>query len=232
MLKNKLLLMFHVKQLLLIVFFLPSFVFCQHMGTTTLVIKELPSLPEKEVTIERFMDQFPEAKGLNSMQREWFYWTNYSRNSPRKFWDSVVSPLLKIYPNLRNAYSNSLKSDLYGAKTLPLLKPNSDLVKVAQKHANELRNKKALPSHTSPSGASFQDRMKSVGVKVCAGENISFGSGSVPRMLTLLYIDEGVPGLGHRKSLLSSSYVEMGVGISAYPDDSYMVIQDFACDQK
>jgi len=224
--------MFHVKQLLVLLLFLPAVVFSQHMGSTTLVVKELPSLPAKEGSIDGYIDQFPEAGALNSLQREWFYWTNYSRNNPRKFWDSVVAPLLKTYPNLRNSYSNSLKNDLYETNPLPLLKPNLNLVKVAQNHANDLRDKKALPSHTSPSGVSFQDRMKFIPIKACAGENISFGSGNIPLMLTLLYIDEGVPGLGHRKSLLSSLYVEMGVGVSAYPDGSHMVIQDFACNQK
>jgi hypothetical protein len=32
--------------------------------------------------------------------------------------------------------------------------------------------------------------------------------------------------------LLNPSFVEMGVGVGAYPGDKYMVVQDFACSQK
>jgi uncharacterized protein YkwD len=51
-------------------------------------------------------------------------------------------------------------------------------------------------------------------------------------MLVLLYIDEGVPEMGHRKTLLDPSFVEMGIGVAPYPDNKVMVIQDLACDQK
>jgi hypothetical protein len=32
--------------------------------------------------------------------------------------------------------------------------------------------------------------------------------------------------------LLDPAFVEMGIGISNYPDNKVMVIQDFACNQK
>jgi uncharacterized protein YkwD len=46
-----------------------------------------------------------------------------------------------------------------------------------------------------------------------------------------LYVDEGVPDLGHRKTLLNPSFVEMGIGVGHYPENKVMVVQDFACDQ-
>jgi uncharacterized protein YkwD len=73
--------------------------------------------------------------------------------------------------------------------------------------------------------------MKSISIKRCAGENISFGPANTVLMLVLLYIDEGVPDLGHRKTLLNASFVEMGIGIGAYPEGKYMVVQTFSCDQ-
>jgi hypothetical protein len=224
--------MFHVKHFLLLFLFLPLVAISQHMGSTTLIVKELPRVPIKDVVVDSYLNQFAEASGLTGQQKEWFYWTNYSRSNPRRFWDSVVAPLIATYPNLKNDYSNSLKNDLYNVAPLPLLKPNINLIKIAQKQAKELAEKEARPSHTSPAGVSFSERMKAIGVKKCAGENISFGPGSVPLMLTLLYIDEGVPDLGHRKTLLSPSFVEMGIGIGNYSGDRYMVIQDFACSQQ
>ena len=198
------------------------------MGSTTLEVKDLPALPVEDVRVGEFVSRF---SSLNSTQREWFYWTNYSRTNPRQFWDSVVEPILKVYPNFRNSYTASLKKDLYSAPSLPFVKPNDNLAHTAQSLAGSLASKHALPSHTSPSGETFENRMKSISVKRCAGENISFGPPNTVLMLVLLYIDEGVPDLGHRKTLLNSSFVEMGIGVGTYPKDKYMVVQDFACTQ-
>ncbi len=222
--------MFHVKPLLIILLLSPLISFAQHVGSTRLEIKELPSLPVADVQIEEFLKQF--SSNLNPSEKEWFYWTNYSRNNPRRFWDSVVAPILKIYPSFRNSYTISLQEDLYKTPALPLIKPNVDLTKIAESLAGDLASKKAGPSHTSPKGSTFEDRMKSIKVKKCAGENISFGPPNPVLMLVLLYIDEGVPDLGHRKTLLNPSFEEMGIGVGLYPENKVMVVQDFACDQR
>lgn len=222
--------MFHVKLLLLLM--LPAFAFSQHMGSTSLEAKDLPSLPSRKMEIYSYIGRFPEAATFNTFQKEWFYWTNLSRGNPKEFWDSIISPIIVSFPSLKNDYSNSLKKDLYNAAPLPLLKPNKNLSTVSQSFAEELASRKASPSHTSPSGLTFGNRMALAGIKTCAGENISFGPGNPVMMLVLLYIDQGVPELGHRKALLNPAYTEMGVGFSAYPDNSIMVIQDFACDQR
>jgi len=222
--------MFHVKLFLLIFLLFPFLLKAQHMGSTRLEIKELPAPPAKETQIEEYVSQF--SASLTPTQKEWFYWTNYSRSNPKRFWDSVVAPILKIYPSFRNSYTISLKEDLYKASPLPFVKHNEELAKVAQSLAGGLAEKKASPSHTSPSGVTFEDRMQSISIKKCAGENISFGPPNAVLMLVLLYIDEGVPDLGHRRTLLNPSFVEMGVGVGAYPQNKFMVVQDFACNQK
>ncbi len=223
--------MFHVKQLLLIALFFPCFALAQTMGNTILPDEDFPALPDKDEKVEAFISQLPEIKSMSKLNQEWFYWTNYSRINPRRFYDSVVEPLLKALPTLKTANSRSLKSELYKSAALPFLKPNKDLEMVAQQFVDEMSSKNALPSHNSPSGATFQSRMQSINIKYCAGENISWGKPNTVLMLVLLYIDEGVLELGHRKSLLNPSFTEMGIGYNTYPDGKYMVVQDFACDQ-
>lgn len=224
--------MFHVKQLLFLSFFLPFFGLAQHLGTTILPVKAMPALPPKDVSILQFLEGHPEYTSLNTEQKEWFYWTNYSRSNPRKFWDSVVSPILASYPTINEAYTSSLKGELYNTNSLPLIKPNFSLLKASRDFAAEMASKNAPPSHTSPSGSTFEERMKGTGIIKCAGENISFGPSNPVMMLVLLYIDEGVPGLGHRRTLLNPTFVEMGIGIARYPGNNVIVIQDFACTQK
>ncbi len=223
--------MFHVKHLLFSALFLPLFSFAQTMGNTTLPDDEFPALPARDDKVETYIALFPEIKSMSKLNREWFYWTNYSRANPRRFYDSVVDPLLKAMPTLKTANSKSLKSELYKSAVLPFLKPNKDLEMVAQQFVDEMSSKNASPSHNSPSGATFQSRMQSINIKYCAGENISWGKPNTVLMLVLLYIDEGVIELGHRKSLLNPSFTEMGIGYNTYPDGKYMVVQDFACDQ-
>ncbi|HLL43206.1 MAG TPA: CAP domain-containing protein [Segetibacter sp.] len=224
--------MFHVKLFLFFALILPVICFSQHLGTTILPVKEMPSLSSNNVSILEFLKNSPEYESLDTMEKEWFYWTNYSRSNPKGFWDSVIVPMIASFPNLKSAYTESLKRDLYNTKALPLVKPNVELLKISQAFAVDLSSKNAPPSHTSPSGKTFSDRMKSSGIVKCAGENISYGPLNPVLMLVLLYIDEGVPALGHRKTLLNPSFVEMGIGVAKYKNGNSIVIQDFACAQK
>ena len=224
--------MFHVKRFLFVILFIPSVAFTQHFGTTTLAVKTLPPLPSRNKMIDNFLSDDSLYHSLSPALKEWFYWTNYSRNNPGKFWDSVVAPILTLYPDFRNSFTSSLQKDLNQAPSLPLLKPNKTLLLTSSTLARELAADNASPSHTSPSGATFPDRMKASGIINCAGENISFGPSNPLLMLVLLYIDQGVPQLGHRKSLLNPAFTEMGVGTALYANNNSVFIQDFACKQQ
>lgn len=172
-----------------------------------------------------------EFASLNPDQQEWFYWTNLSRQKPRFFFDSVVQPILKTYPELQSGYTTSLKNDLNKAGQLPLILPNKKLLAVAQYHANDLAKHKSSPSHNSTNGQTFQQRMIKNEINRCAAENISYGPLNTVMSLVLLFIDEGLQDLGHRKNLLSPTYIEMGIGIASYPNNLILVVQDFACSQ-
>jgi hypothetical protein len=223
--------LFHVKQLLLIILLLPAISWAQHFSTSTIQLKPMPNMPLRQAGIEAYLKATPGFNSLSPEAKDWFYWTNYSRVNPREFYDSVVVPVLKTFPNLQSSYTNSLKRDLYAATPLEMVHPSALLAKLAQTHADELRASKSTPSHTSPSGITFQTRMTNANVKNCAGENISYGPLNTVLALVFLYIDQGIPDMGHRKTLMSSAYTQMGVGISVYPDGSYMVVQDFSCNQ-
>ncbi|MDB5191600.1 MAG: allergen family protein [Segetibacter sp.] len=223
--------MFHVKHLLFLFLLLPLISTAQQFSTSIIEVKPLPPLPVRNADIDNFLNSFTSPRSISQEEKEWFYWTNYSRQYPRTFYDSVVSPILKVYPHLNTSYAQSLKRDLYAANALPFLRPSETLNAIAQWHADQLLKKKAEPSHTSPNGKTFQDRMLAASVSFCAGENISYGPANTVLALVFLYIDEKISNVGHRKSLMNSSYTELGIGISKYPNGNYMVIQDFSCKQ-
>jgi len=222
--------LFHVKQLLLALLF-PLCGWAQHASTSTIELRPMPKLPSRNAAVEQYLQTFPLYNQSSEQTREWYYWTNYSRSSPRHFYDSVVVPVLTTYPNLKSSYSNSLRNDLYATRPLPMLRPSSVLTGLAQSHADDLKEARASISHTSPSGATFQARMKGANIKCCAGENLSFGPLNTILALVFLYIDQDIPDLGHRKALLNGDYSQMGIGISAYRSGSYMVVQDVSCNQ-
>lgn len=220
-----------MKHFLLLSILFPLFSMAQTVGNNVLPNIELPPLPIKEDKVIAFNAKFPDLAEMTKLTQDWFYWTNYSRAEPRKFYDSVVAPLLVAMPILKGPNATSLKKELYQSPALPMLRPNSDLKKVAEHFADEMTKRNASPSHNSPSGSTFQSRMESIKIKFCAGENISWGKPNTALMLALLFIDEGVSDLGHRKTLLDASFTEMGIGYNVYPDGKYMVVQDFVCSQ-
>lgn len=159
------------------------------------------------------------------------YWTNYSRNNPKKFWDSAIIPILTLFPSLNKQEARSLEHTLSQTGPLPMFTLNAQLVKTAQAHAADIAGKNARPGHTSTNGADFGARMKQAGIRRCANENISLSSQSILLSVVLLYLDIGLPDLGHRKTLLDANLREIGVGSALYGKDQWFLVQDFACQQ-
>jgi uncharacterized protein YkwD len=115
---------------------------------------------------------------------------------------------------------------------LPLIKPYGSLIKVAQSHSIDLAKKTpGSISHTSSNGDAFERRIFKAGIQNCAAENLSLGPFNTVLALIMLYIDEGLKDVGHRKNLLSPFYTTMGIGVSKTKGDAFVIVQDFACDQ-
>jgi hypothetical protein len=221
-----------VKHLFITVFLLlPVMLFAQ-LKNITLEDREIPKPAMQDSLISNFNSTQAAYTKLNDKGREFLYWVNYSRANPKRFWDSVVQPIVDAFPTLKGSYTESLKADLYASPSLPLLKLNDKLLFTAQSHASDIGLKKAPPSHNSTDGRTFTDRVRAAGIESCWGENIFLGSVDPVMSLVLLYIDYDLVSLGHRKSLLNPEYVETGIGISPYGDtDDIFIVQDFACAQ-
>jgi len=90
------------------------------------------------------------------------------------------------------------------------------LSRAARRHSRAMARRRFF-SHTSPSGASFVDRIRRTGYLSGArswavGENIAYGSGSrsTPRSIGTAWMNSA----GHRANILSSSYRAIGIGIA------------------
>jgi len=184
--------------------------------------------------VDNWNRSLPAFKKLSVQSREFLYWINYCRSNPEAFWDSVITPVLLAFPALNKAEALSLRSDLIKTGRLTMFSLNSALLTTAQQHAADISQKNANPSHTSTDGTSFGTRMKQAGIKTCANENISVSSQNILLSVLLLYLDIGLPELGHRKSLLNPNLVETGIGSAPYgkDQDQFFMVQDLACLQQ
>ncbi len=223
-----------MKHLTSIVFFIIPLLSFSQVRNIVLEDKPIPKPYTVDTAINHWNNEQADFIKLNKTAQDFYYWTNYSRVNPRRFWDSVVVPVLETFPNLKSSYSESLKTDLYNSPSLPMLQLNPNLIFTAQSHASDIGLKKGAPGHISTDGRTFVDRIKAVGIKKCGGENVSLGDVDPILSLVLLYIDYGIQNLGHRKALLNENYVETGVGVSKYGDeqDTLFIVQDFSCSQQ
>lgn len=201
------------------------------LSIVELEAKKVPEPISRDAAVDQWNLSQPGFPLLSKEAQALLYWTNYSRNNPKKFWDSAVIPILTLFPSLNKQEARSLEQALGQTGQLPMFTLNAQLVKTAQAHAADIAGKNARPSHTSTNGADFGARMKQAGIRRCANENISLSSQSILLSVVLLYLDIGLPDLGHRKTLLDANLREIGVGSALYGKDQWFLVQDFACQQ-
>lgn len=210
---------------------LPFIVFSQ----ITMVELEARSIPEprtRNSVVDEWNRSQPGFNKLSEQAKEFYYWTNYSRQNPKMFWDSLVLPMLETFPELNKAEARSLQKDLATQEPLPMFILNPALVQTAQLHAMDIGRNKSPISHNSSDGTDFGTRIKRAGIRKCANENISVASQTLSLALVLLYLDIGLPNLGHRKALTDANLREIGIGASRYGKDQWFLVQDMACLQQ
>lgn len=217
-------------RLFLLLLLLPFAAFSQ--SVVTLEQKEIKFNLSRDTQVDAWDASFKSYNQLSNEEKEIFYWTNYSRKSPQRFWDSVMVPILAAFPQLKGKFASSLKSDLAGTAALPLLSLNDTLIFTAKSHALDIGRKTANVSHTSTDGTSFSTRLQNAGIRNCGSENMSLGNGDILISLAMLYLDYGLENLGHRKTLLNPEYVYIGIGATAYSREQLFYVQDFACNQQ
>lgn len=216
--------------LALFLLILPMSLFAQ-IAFVELDAKPIPEPTTKDTAVENWNRSQPGYEKMPAQAKELLYWTNYARRNPEKFWSEAIQPILKAFPTLDGAEAKSLKTDLIRTGALPMFTLNELLLATSQSHADDIGHRHAPLSHNSSDGSDFGTRMKRARIKYCANENISLCSQTVLLSTALLYLDIGVPGMGHRKALLDPALREIGIGSASYGKDQYFLVQDFACKQ-
>jgi uncharacterized protein YkwD len=185
----------------------------------------------KQVILDK-LTQNQIYRASDPLSQSFIYWTNYSRLYPKEFRDSALLPYLNQQPRLKGKYANSLIEALTKVDPLPFLEPEEKLTLAAQNHVKDIKGNGGSVSHQGSDGSSFGDRMRKVGYKGCAAENISLGKDKLGlSSLLLLYLDINLPDLGHRKNLLNPNYKKMGVSTVQLNDNQTLIVQEFGCEE-
>jgi uncharacterized protein YkwD len=221
--------MFHVKNLLLvfvIMFTLKGY----SQGVLTLKDKPFEFNHQYDSSLLRQLTGNSVYRSLSVKEQELYYWTNYFRQNPERFYTTVIKQFLEQFPEARSAYSRSLENDIKKAPlTLSLLVPDYGLLATSKQHATDLVNRGSIISHTSSNGKTFVQRLQEAGKYSCGAENVYVGSFSALESLITLLIDNGVPDKGHRRNLLDPKFSRMGVSFQSAGTARGVLVQDFAC---
>lgn len=221
--------MFHVKQFLVILLLsFSSTVVGQ--GVLTLRDKPFEFTLAIDSVLYKSMSASKAFNFLSQREQESLYWVNYFRQNPRRFWNTVIKEFLLQFPEAKSNFTRSLEEDIMKApQGLPLLLPDSGLIRMAATHAADLKKRNGIISHTSSTGRSFVQRIQAAGRYTCGAENIFNGSFNGLESLIALLIDHGVPDKGHRVNLLDPKFQVIGISFIAFTPGKGILVQDFAC---
>lgn len=110
------------------------------------------------------------------------------------------------------------------------LKWSEELAQLARAHITDT-GAKGLVGHDSSSGRSFSDRVSGVIVrgKFSSGaENLSYGYSNGRDVVSQLFVDDGVPGRGHRTNLLNHQLTHTGVACGYHSRYGHMCAAIYA----
>lgn len=114
------------------------------------------------------------------------------------------------------------------ASPRPTLRLSAGLSRSAHRHAVEIGRAGTI-DHMGRDGSTPEARMEREGrVGGLSGEDIGTGYGGAEVMVLSLFIDDGVPGRGHRQNLLEPDYRVVGVGCAPHARWGTVCVLDFA----
>jgi len=179
---------------------------------------------------------------LNDEEKKIVFYMNLSRMDGKKFFDTYFQDFVNAYNidmkqysnydelrvNRKDKYYRGLEQDLKGIKGLSIFSPDETLTYIAQQHAKDL-SKNNIAGHNSSDGRTVKDRISQYYPRHAMAENLAFGFSKGLANVCMLLLDKGVPDLGHRKTILGTSYNLnfVGVNIRKHPGYRYCAVIDF-----
>ena len=155
------------------------------------------------------------AKYMSRRAQDMIREINLVRSNPRAYIREVQAYRERVknteYTDLNHAKKqmraiDDLINELQIMSPMPILQPRLTLYKTAQKHGMEILTT-GTPSHVGVDGSYPWDRILRDDTSLQDGnENLVGGPADVKESLMLLLVDAGIPGYGHRRVLLNSTW--------------------------
>jgi uncharacterized protein YkwD len=150
---------------------------------------------------------------LTSQEKAVIFYINVVRSNPKLFAQTYLKNYLDTAPIKQTEYLNSLLKELNILKPLEILQPQYDLYEVAKKHATEM-GIQGKTGHVTLNGLTFERRAAALSYRYeKAMENCQYGYVDGLSIVIDLLIDEDIPDLSHRKSLLNNEVKFIGAAI-------------------
>jgi uncharacterized protein YkwD len=167
---------------------------------------------------------------LSIEEKSVIFYLNLVRVNPKLFAQTYLKNYLDTAPINQTEYLKSLQKELNTLKPMDLLKPQFDLYEVAKKHATEM-GMQGKTGHISLSGKNFESRAKELSKRYKKlMENCQYGYADGLSIVIDLLIDEDIPELGHRKSLLNKDVKFIGTSIQKHKIYQYNCVIEMGSD--
>jgi uncharacterized protein YkwD len=187
-----------------------------------------------------------DAHDLADVERQVIWHLNLVRRDPARYAREFVEPRLKFFAGTLYLEPGS-PANFAGIETeegiaavqeavrvlkatppRPALTASHGLSLAAADHARD-QSATGLTGHGGSDGSTMQIRVGRYGQwQRALGENIVYGADNARDMVVELLIDDGVPGRGHRKSILNPDFDRVGVAITTHPQYGHICVIDFA----
>ena len=106
--------------------------------------------------------------------------------------------------------AKELIQELKNLNPLPILEPHQGLHRVGMTHGKDVQ-KQGMIGHKGSDGSWPWDRVKRDTELSDGNENLVAGGTTVKESLMILLVDSGIPGRGHRKTLLEPKWTQCGI---------------------
>jgi len=179
---------------------------------------------------------------LNEEEKKIVFYMNLARTDGEKFFNTYFQDFVDAYNadmrqysnyddlrvNRKDKYYRGLKEDLQEIKGLTLFSPDETLTYISQQHAKDM-SKNNIAGHNSFDGRTVKDRIYKYYPGRAISENLAFGFSKGLANVCMLLLDKNVPDLGHRKTILGTSYnlSLVGVNIRQHPGYRYCAVVDY-----
>lgn len=150
---------------------------------------------------------------LTQQEKSVIYYINIVRTNPKLFASKYLKNYLDTAPIKQTEYLKSLIIELNTMPPIDLLEPQYDLFEIAKKHATNM-GLQGKTGHVNMNGEGYENRAMELSKRYeKAMENCQYGYSDGLSIVIDLLIDEDIPDLSHRKSLLNKDVKYIGTAI-------------------